>query len=734
MPEDELREAILLGNKFRAATAKRRLLIVLDAARDARQIEAILPGGDRCMVIVTSRANLAGTRHRAWRVDTPRPAESARILNTYLTTDTDLPSDIKMPPAELIAEAAELCGHQPVALRAIGEKARHTPGSLAEVVSELRDPLTRLRRLAYGGRDPAERIATEYDQLGRRNQAALQALALIDAPSFVPWVLQPLLETGLPESHNLMAALSEVGLLDESQTDPAGFPRYAFSPLVRLFAERELRKALASNEASMIRTEGNFRLGLVLLAMHVNAELDPREDFGNPPNISPDWIPDVRNWKSRVAEHADYWIRVEFSNLIEAIREAYNCRLYTLTWKLSAQLTDHHVFHPFTDAVRDAFEKARAAAASADDPRAVASVRLAEGSCQLAGERYAMAVATLTDAFQAAEALGANEIIARARRHIGQAEQRLGAYAAASRHLRAALDAIGQAECDGTPPDELAGEKRIIEVLLAENDFFTKPERWVATDPGSAAPHLVGTGFTEYLFAARIARHHNKLAICEAELQKAADMIDDDESFAFQLRYERIACSLLKDKLTPAERADVIADAAHLVVTSASAGAKISTAEARILLARALVTHGDPKQCLRILGSVQLSTIPADHTTRLQAQRLRLQSEAQYTIGDYARAEESLLSAASQFGAMQDLRSQADALILLGSIQLKTGRRSAAQLSLLTALETFQRCGDTRNADRALAALARPAFILAARTTRARVKSWLLHTPNRVSK
>ena len=726
-PEDELREAVKLGNAFRAATTKRRLLVVLDAARDAHQIEAVLPGGDRCAVIVTSRANLAGTEHGAWRVDTPSPAEAASIMSAYLTTDADLPGDIEIPSAELIAEAAELCGRQPIALRAIGEKARHTSGGLRDIVSGLRNPQARLHRLAYGGRDAGERIATEYDLLGQRLQLALQVLALVEASNFTPWVLQPLLGTRLPESANLMAALSEVGLLNEFQNDPTGFPRYEFGALVRLFAEHELRNTRASDEAPLIRAQGNFRLGLVMLAMQVTAELDPDADLGIPPEIPEDWVPIIDDWKHRVARHARFWIRAEFPNLVEAAREAYDRSLYTLTWKLCAQLTDCDVAHPFTDAVRDAFEKARDAAGSADDPQALALVLLAEGSCLLAGERYTNAVATFAEALQEAQGPGDYLIRARACRLIGQAEQRLGTYAAAADHLRTAQDALRLA----APADELAREAGIIAALLAENHFHTNPDHRAKTGSHGLDMPPANASFIEHLTAARVARHRNDLAACRAALQKAADAIDGDDRLAFQLQLERISCSL-KCLQTQADQADVIADAAHLVVTSAAADATMSSAEARILLAEALLARGDSAHCLSTLSALTLPHVAAgsaDRWPRLHAQRLRLQGEAQFISGDLAEAEQSTRFAAEQFAEMKDFWGQADAQLLLGAIQLTARRRSAALISLLTALENFQRCGDNLNAERALALLAHPALLLAGRTITVQIKRWRQRLP-----
>jgi hypothetical protein len=64
---------------YRGATAGRRLLIVLDNARDEQQVRPLLPSTPGCLVLVTSRHQLTGLS----------AAEGAHLLTLDVLTGAD---------------------------------------------------------------------------------------------------------------------------------------------------------------------------------------------------------------------------------------------------------------------------------------------------------------------------------------------------------------------------------------------------------------------------------------------------------------------------------------------------------------------------------------------------------------------------------------------------------------------------------------------------------------------
>ncbi|MFJ6050473.1 BTAD domain-containing putative transcriptional regulator [Streptomyces sp. NPDC092307] len=132
-----------LGARYRELTTGRRLLVVLDNAADSEQIRPLLPGGDDCVTLVTSRERLDGLV----ATDAARPvtvgalpaADSTALLAAVLG-----PESVAAEP-EAAARLAVLCDGLPLALRVAAARLATRPHrGLASFAGELADEQHRL--------------------------------------------------------------------------------------------------------------------------------------------------------------------------------------------------------------------------------------------------------------------------------------------------------------------------------------------------------------------------------------------------------------------------------------------------------------------------------------------------------------------------------------------------------------------------------------------------------------
>ncbi|MEU1674644.1 NB-ARC domain-containing protein [Streptomyces roseifaciens] len=111
---------------FRLLAADRELLVVLDNARDSEQVRSLLPGGPRCVTVVTSRHRLSGLivtdATRSVPVDVLTPEDGTALLAGMLGHERVLaePAAARRP--------AELCGGLPLALRVAAARPVDRPG------------------------------------------------------------------------------------------------------------------------------------------------------------------------------------------------------------------------------------------------------------------------------------------------------------------------------------------------------------------------------------------------------------------------------------------------------------------------------------------------------------------------------------------------------------------------------------------------------------------------------
>ncbi|MGW2019902.1 AfsR/SARP family transcriptional regulator [Streptomyces sp. NPDC001927] len=221
---------------YRSLLAPRRLLILLDNARDSEQVRPLLPGAPGSLTLITSRHRLDGlvVTHtvRFIGLEGLSLAEGVEFLTRRLGAER-----IAAEPAA--AEAiVELCGHLPLALAIVAARALLNPRfALETVADELRAARGSLDAFTSSDAQVDARSVFSWSCRGL-SQAAKQLFRLIGGAHSGPElsVATAASLAGVPagDARRLLGELLDSGLLTE---DAPG--RFSCHELLRAFA-REL--------------------------------------------------------------------------------------------------------------------------------------------------------------------------------------------------------------------------------------------------------------------------------------------------------------------------------------------------------------------------------------------------------------------------------------------------------------------------------------------------------------
>ncbi|GAA3845466.1 hypothetical protein GCM10022226_80890 [Sphaerisporangium flaviroseum] len=224
---------------FRTWCSDRQVLIVLDDAGGAAQIQPLLPGSAGCAVIVTSRFGLHGfAGAHMVELDPLSAGEGLELLARIIG------------PARLESEriAAEqivrLCGRLPLALRCAGSRLAASQGlTLTKFAERLEDPRSRLSDLCVADLDVRTAFRGTYERLAEPERSLFRLLGLLQTPHITTGQAGALLGCAPDHAERLLARLADCCLLT-ARPGPLGEVRYAIHELVRLYARECLEREL----------------------------------------------------------------------------------------------------------------------------------------------------------------------------------------------------------------------------------------------------------------------------------------------------------------------------------------------------------------------------------------------------------------------------------------------------------------------------------------------------------
>jgi DNA-binding SARP family transcriptional activator/Tfp pilus assembly protein PilF len=425
---------------YRSLLSARRMLLVLDNARDAEQVRPLLPGGGGCLVLITSRSQLAGLI----------ATHDARALTLDLLTDAEARELLakRLGSARLAAEpgaATELiglCARLPLALAIAAARASAWPGlRLAALAEELQDSRRRLDALDTGDTAASTRAVFSWSVHSLPALAARMfgLLALHPGPDITIPAAASLAGISPPQARQMLGEL-----LDSHLVTQHGPGRFAMHDLLRVYAAEQAaeREPHTERRAAIQRV-----LDYYLHTSHAAALLL------NPHRVSVPALPPPRPGATpeRLDGHqqALAWFEAEHQVLLGcaslAAETGSDACAWILPWAMTEFLDRRGHWHQWDATQRTAL----AAATRLGDLAGQAAARRAIATASVRLTDFRQARSHLAACLRLHRQLGDRGGEALARHSLGRVAEHQGRYADALRHEQQALclfrDAADQA-------------------------------------------------------------------------------------------------------------------------------------------------------------------------------------------------------------------------------------------------------------------------------------------------
>jgi tetratricopeptide (TPR) repeat protein len=322
MPGDQ--QPVSLDGKaamWRRQVAGRRVLVVLDNARDEAQVRPLLPGSPTCAVLVTSRSVLATLGAKPLLLDILDSDQAVELLSKIVGRER---IDAERPAALAVVD---LCGGLPLALRIAGARLAARPDwQVTRLAERLTDERRRLAVLGMGDLDVRTSFQLSYQELDGEHARLFSLLSLWPGRDFHWWIAAVLLDVDLVDLHVTEELVDT--LVAAQLVEPAQAPgRFRMHDLLRLFAREHLDHDFDIDQTSTIERLLGAVAGLVGIA---NAGL--QQQPGLRQNQSED--------KTTVdREEALGWLEAERDGLVAMASDAAYQGSGAAIWQLAERLS-----------------------------------------------------------------------------------------------------------------------------------------------------------------------------------------------------------------------------------------------------------------------------------------------------------------------------------------------------------------------------------------------------------
>lgn len=315
---------------YRSLVSGRRMLVMLDNARDVEQVRPLLPGSPGCVVVVTSRNHLTSLI----------TAEGARPLTLDLLPVKEAnellarrigPDRLDAEP-QAVKKIVALCAQLPLALSIVAARAAaHPKFTLTALAGELRDARG-LDGFSKGDHSTDLRavFSWSYERLTAPARRLLRLLALHPGPDISVAATASLAALPRQEVQGLLTELAQSHLFEEHIPG-----RFAFHDLLRAYAtELALNsESEAERQAAMQRFFDHYLHSMYAASLFLHPRMAPHITDNRYPGVIPE---EFMN-----SERAWIWLETEYAVLLAVMRLAEATGWDTYAWQLPSLLEEY---------------------------------------------------------------------------------------------------------------------------------------------------------------------------------------------------------------------------------------------------------------------------------------------------------------------------------------------------------------------------------------------------------
>ncbi|MEU6804735.1 ATP-binding protein [Streptomyces neyagawaensis] len=326
------RERIPLGldaqsGMLRSFLAGRRVLMVLDNARNAEQVRPLLPGSTGCFVLVTSRLSLTGLAvtdaARSVALELFTPDEAERLIRDVVGGER-----VEREP-EAVARLVDRCARLPLALRVAAGRLATRRLSITELVDEMGEGRARLRVLSSPPDDHSA-VSTVFDwsytRLPAEPARMFRRLGLHPDAEFSLHAAAAFGGFDVTEAHHQVEELVDAHLVE-----PVGHRRYRLHDLLHSYAARRAE----TDESPDSHVEA-LRNGLAWYARTALAA--DRLVFPGHPSLTVEVGPSDDEAPVADRSQAWAWLDTERMTLLSAMKAAHSRHLYEIAVALAGSM------------------------------------------------------------------------------------------------------------------------------------------------------------------------------------------------------------------------------------------------------------------------------------------------------------------------------------------------------------------------------------------------------------